>query len=101
MVKTDYEPFYKAVSEELGIQKDIVKTVYLSYWKFIKNTIEELPLLNDLTMSEFNELRTNFNVTSLGKFSCTYDKYLSTKQRYNKIKKLREIKDGKIQDTNE
>lgn len=101
MIKTDYEQFYKAVSEELGIQKSVVKDAYLLYWKFIKSTIEELPLLDNLTMDEFNKLRTNFNITSLGKFSCTYDRYMSTKQRYKKIQKLREIKDGKLQDANE
>ena len=96
MVKTDYEPFYKEVSEELGIQEDLVKGAYLSFWKFIKSTIEALQLKDDLTKEEFDKLKTNFNVTSLGKLSCTYDKYLAVKRRYAKIKKMREIKDGRV-----
>ena len=79
----------------------LVKEAYESYWKFIRESIKSLPLKDDLTEEEFNKLRTNFNITSLGKFSCTYDRYMSTKQRYKKIQKLREIKDGKLQDANE
>lgn len=61
----------------------------MSYWKFIRQTIQELPLKEDLTKDEFNKYRTNFNIPSIGKLSCTYDRYKAIKDKFNYIKKLR------------
>ena len=72
---------YKKVAEELNIPVEVVKLAYTSYWKFIKNTIQELPLKEDLSEEEFNKLRTNFNIVSLGKLSCNYDRYKKVKQK--------------------
>ena len=48
----------------------------------------------DINEEEFSKLRTNFNVPSLGKMVCTYDRMMGVKKRYNYIKKLREdVKD--------
>lgn len=80
----------KKVSNELGIKESIIKDSYNAYWKFIKDTIEGLNLKEDLTEEEFNKLRTNINIPSLGKLTCTYDKYKKTKNIYNNIKKLKE-----------
>ena len=35
---------YKEVAEEMGLPERVVELAYRSYWKFIKKTIEELPL---------------------------------------------------------
>ena len=55
----------------------------------IKTTIEALPLKEDLTEEEFSKLRTNFNIPSLGKLSCTLNKYKGTKSRFKLIEKFR------------
>lgn len=72
---------YKKVSEELNIPVEVVKAAYLSYWRFIKETIQELPLKEDLSEEEFSKLKTNFNIVSLGKLSCNYDRYKKVKQK--------------------
>ena len=89
-----YHDIINKVSQELGIPFEVVNVAYKSYWKFIKQTIQELPLKEDINEEEFSKLRTNFNVPSLGKMVCTYDRMMGVKKRYNYIKKLREnVKD--------
>ena len=89
-----YPDIISAVSKELDISREVVDLAYKSYWKFIKQTIQELPLKEDINEEEFSKLRTNFNVPSLGKIVCTYDRMMGVKKRYNYIKKLREnVKD--------
>lgn len=82
------DPIYKRVSEETGIQEDVIKAAYNSFWKFIRKTISALPLKEDLSEEEFKRLRTNFNIPSLGKLCCTYDRFLGMKKRHEYLKKL-------------
>lgn len=77
------------VSTELNLPEDLVKKTYSEYWSYIRNTIENLPLKNNLTQTDFSELRTNINVPSLGKINCTYERYIGMKKRFNIIKKIR------------
>jgi hypothetical protein len=72
---------YKQVAEEMNIPVEVVELAYKSYWKFIRKTIQELPLKEDLSEEEFAKLKTNFNIVSLGKLSCTYDRYKRIKLR--------------------
>lgn len=72
---------YVKVSQETGIPIEVIREAYKDYWKFIRKTIQELPLKENLSEEEFNNLRTNFNIVSLGKLSCNYDRYLRVKKR--------------------
>ena len=80
---------YLDVSRILGIPPNVIEKVYKAYWLYIKTTIQALPLKEALTEEEFSKLRTNFNIPSLGKLSCTLDKYKGTKKRFKLIEKLR------------
>lgn len=84
---------YLNVSRTLRISPDVVEKVYKAYWLYIKTTIENLPLKENLTEEKFSKLKTNFNVPSLGKFNCTLDRYKGIKKRFNLIKKLRNAED--------
>jgi hypothetical protein len=77
------------VSEDTNLPPEIVYKAYRAYWLFIRNSIQELPLKDDLTEIEFLQLKTNFNIPSLGKLSCTYPRYLAIKEKFNNIRKLR------------
>ena len=77
------------VSRTLGISPDVIEKVYKAYWLYIKTTIEALPLKDNLNEEEFLKLRTNFNITSIGKLYCNLDKYNKIKRRFNIIDKLR------------
>lgn len=85
-----YKDVLNKVSKDTGIEVDIIDKTYKSYWVFIRNTIQELPLKDNLSEDSFKELKTNFNIPSLGKLSCTYNRYRRVKDKFNYIKKLRE-----------
>ena len=84
-----YADILNVVSNEVNIPKEVVDKAYKSYWEFIKNTIQSLPLKEDINEEEFCKLRTNFNIPSIGKLSCTYDRMVRVKQRFNYINNLR------------
>ena len=85
-----YTELVSTVSKELNIPEEVVNRAYKSYWEFIKTTIQALPLKEDINEEEFSKLRTNFNVPSLGKLVCTFDRMEGVKKRFNYIKKIRE-----------
>ncbi len=86
----NYPDIIGEVSQEMDIPLEVVDTAYKSYWKFIKQTIQSLPLKDDISEEEFAKLRTNFNIPSLGKLTCTYDRMLGMKKRLKFIKQIRE-----------
>ena len=69
---------------ELNIPKEEILKAYKSYWMFIHDKIESLPLKDDLNEEEFSRLRTNFNIPKLGKLHCSYDRYKVIKKLNNK-----------------
>ena len=85
-----YHDIIDKVSQELGIPFEVVNVAYKSYWKFIKQTIQSLPLKDNISEEEFAKLRTNFNIPSLGKLTCTFDRMVGVKKRFKYIKRLRE-----------
>lgn len=86
----NYNSLVTQVSKELNLPFRVVDKVYRSYWKSIRDTIQGLPLKDDIPEEEFQKLRTNFNIPSLGKLSCTYDRVKRVKERYRYIRNLRE-----------
>ena len=86
----NYPDIIGKVSQEMGIPPEVVSTAYKSYWKFIKQTIQSLPLKDDISEEEFAKLRTNFNIPSLGKLTCTFDRMMGVKKKFKYIKRLRE-----------
>ena len=89
----NYNDLVTQLSKELNLPPRVVGKVYKSYWKFIRDSIQGLPLKEDISEEEFQKLRTNFNIPSLGKLSCTYDRVKRVKERYKYIRNLREKND--------
>lgn len=85
-----FKDIINKVSEELDLPKDLIENTYKAYWNFIKDTIEELPLKTELTQKEYNKLKTNINIPSLGKLHCTYNRYIGIRNRFNIINKIRQ-----------
>lgn len=88
----NYPDIIGKVSQEMDIPLEVVGTAYKSYWKFIKQTIQSLPLKDDISEEEFAKLRTNFNIPSLGKLTCTFDRMMGVKKRFKYIRQIREKK---------
>ena len=86
-----YNNIVDKVSKDLQLPYNIVDKTYKAFWLYIRNTIQELPLKEDLNEAEFSMLKPNFNIPSLGKLTCTYDRYKNIKNRFNCIKKHEEI----------
>lgn len=88
----NYPDIINRVSKELDLPKEVVDRTYKAFWLFINQTIQSLPLKDNLSEEDFAKLRTNFNIPSLGKLTCTYDRMLGVKKRFNLIKQIREKK---------
>lgn len=88
----NYPDIIGKVSQEMGLPPEVVDTAYKSYWKFIKQTIQSLPLKDDISEEDFTKLRTNFNIPSLGKLTCTFDRMMGIKKRFKYIRHIREKK---------
>lgn len=84
------QQIYEKVAEELGLPVSLVAKTYRADWQFIRASISELPLKEDLTEQDFNSLHTCFNIPSLGKLHCTYPRYVKIKKRFKLIKELKD-----------
>ena len=85
-----YPEIVQHVSQETRIPPEIVDKTNKAYWLYIRNSVQELPLKEDMTEAEFLKLKPNFNIPSLGKLTCTYDRYKGVKEKFQHIKKIRE-----------
>ena len=90
-----YPDIVETLSKELGLSQDVVDAAYKSFYCFIRETISNLPLKEDLSEEDFNSLRTNFNIPALGKLHCTYERYLGMKEQNKYIKELKKTYDNK------
>lgn len=80
------ERIYREVAKELKIDSKIVKDLYTSYWRAIREYISSLDYKEGLTEKEFNEIKTNVNIPALGKLFCTYETYLNTLKMKDYVK---------------
>lgn len=85
-----YQEIINKVSGDMEISPDIVDKAYKAFWKYIRDTIQDILLKDDMSEEEFIMLKPNFNIPSLGKLTCTYKKYKGIKEKFKHIKKLRE-----------
>ena len=89
-----YWEIVNKVSGDIGLSPDTVDKTYRAFWKYIRDSIQSLPLKEDISEEEFLMLRPNFNIPSLGKLTCTYKRYFEVKEKFKHIKKLRETYEG-------
>lgn len=85
----NYNEIIIIVSQETGLPGKVVDKVFKAYWSFIRTSIQALPLKELLSEEEFSKLKTNFNIPSLGKLTCTYEDYLRQKKRHEHIAAFR------------
>lgn len=88
----NYPEIIDKVAKELNLPKEVIDRTYKAFWLFINQSIQSLPLKENLNEEDFNKLKTNFNIPSLGKLTCTYDRMLGVKKRFKLIKQIREKK---------
>lgn len=81
------EAVISKLTEELKIPPEVITRTYKAYWLFIRETIQSLPLKENLKEEEFSRLKTNFNVPNLGKLSCTYKRYQGVKKKQEIVRR--------------
>lgn len=86
----NYPEIIDKVAKELNLPKEVIDRTYKAFWLFINQSIQSLPLKENLNEEDFNKLKTNFNIPSLGKLYVTWDRLMGCKKRFKIIKKLRE-----------
>ena len=75
-----YSDIIGKVSSELNLPAKLVDRTYRAFWLFINQSIQSLPLKEDIDEEDFAKLKTNFNIPSLGKLTCTYESMLKVKK---------------------
>lgn len=86
-----YSDIFRRVAEDLNLPYETVHVSYHYFWRFVKKMMNDSPFDRDYTEEEFRNLRTSFNIPSLGKLACTYDNYVKVRER----KKHAEHKESK------
>lgn len=82
-----YDEIVAKVAEDNGLPKRLVDRTYRAYWKSIREYIASLSLKDDLTDDEFNAIRPNINIPSIGKLYVTLDRYKSMKKLHKEYLK--------------
>lgn len=78
----------KLVSLETQISESTVEVAYRLYWKFIQESLEQIPVKEIKTQEEFDTYNTSINLPSLGKIFITFDKIEKQRRRYTYVQKL-------------
>lgn len=76
-----YEEIVAEVSDYTGISKQIVDRTYKAYWRAVREHITSLELKKDLTDEEFERIRPNVNIPSIGKLYITLGRYHRLKKK--------------------
>jgi DNA-binding transcriptional regulator YhcF (GntR family) len=83
------------LAKELGLEPNTVKKVYSAYWLKIKQHIEKQDIkesnIEDLSLEEFQNLRSSINISSLGKLYTSPDIIKRVKRRFENIKKIKKF----------
>lgn len=84
-----YSDIVDKVAQELNLPEELVDKAYKAYWTSIRSSISSLPLKENLTEEQFSQLKTNYNIPSLGKLSCTFARYTGMRKRLSLIKRIK------------
>ena len=81
------------IAKDLNLPEEVVHKAYLSFWRYIKESIQILPLKENLSEEEFSKLKTNFNIPSIGKLYCIYENYSRLTDHFEKTNIKNNVKD--------
>lgn len=81
----------KKVAKELCIPYNTAELIYKSYWAFVRNYIEDLPI-RKMSEEEFNKETTNFNIPYIGKLYVDYSKIEKYKRQLKRYEDARDKK---------
>lgn len=79
-----YNEIITDVAGQLGMSRKLVDKTYRAFWKVIRMYITSLPLKESLTDEEFQKLKPNINIPSIGKLYVTLDRYHGMKRYFER-----------------
>ena len=74
----------KEIAKKYNLAINDVKAIILSQYEFIRETVKKIDIPDETTEEEFKDIKTNFNIPSLGKLYASH--YLWRKIIDNKNK---------------
>ena len=87
---TKNKKIYEEVANNNGVSPQMVKDMYESIFRFMRERVSEVDGLSTKTEEEFKNLRLSFNIPLLGKFYITYNSLqqilTSNKHKYEYFK---------------
>lgn len=84
-----YQKLLKKASDSLNLPEEVINVAYKSYWQFIRSTIQNLPLKEVSSEEQFSKLRVSFNLPSLGKLFCSWDKIQKVRRKLEYTKNIK------------
>ena len=84
---------YEKVANNTNVSPQVVKDIYESMFRFIKERLREVDNLGQLSEEEMEKLRLSFNLPMLGKFFISYESIQNLKKQkeyYNEHYKNKE-----------
>ena len=70
-----YNEIISEVVKSTGLNKTLVNKTYKAYWRAVREYIESLELKKGLSDEEFEKIRPNVNIPSIGKLYVSLNKY--------------------------
>ena len=80
-----YEEIVEDVADNLGLEKKLVDRVYRSYWRAVREYIVSIPMKGEFTEEDFDKVRPNVNIPSLGKLYVTSNRFKKLKEEYKRL----------------
>ena len=74
-----YDEIVSKVAESTGLSRTLVNKTYKAYWKAVREHITSLNLKDGLTEEEFEKIRPNVNIPSIGKLYVSLERYRKLK----------------------
>ena len=81
ILNEDLKKIIRLVAIETNQPEAKIEVIYRTYWKFIRDTFENIDIESILTKEDFDKLHTSINLPSLGKMSITWEKIEKYRRR--------------------
>ena len=67
-MNSSLDTLFKNIAKDYDIPKEVVKKIHDSVFSFIRNTVRDLPDLNELDTKDIAKLHSNFYITKFCRF---------------------------------
>lgn len=87
-----WDEIFTEAAKEMGMTKTVVKKIYMTFWRGVRDHIKGLPLKTDLTKEEFEQMKVSVNIPSIGKIYVPWETYEGMRKWYKLRTQNKELK---------